>query len=333
MVSYMQDNDKSTEMLLEELNGLRLEVLNLKESEARLKQTEKNLRENEDKFRTIAQTAVDAIILADVHGNIIFWNESALRIFGYTEEEIAGKPLTILMPEQYIDAHQKGLQRIKSTGKSRYIGKTTEMHALRKNGDVFPIELSVAMWKSGEDYYYSGILRDITKRKKLESKLETLAVTDTLTQVFNRIKYYEIMKRETERTKRYDHPLSIIMFDIDRFKEVNDTYGHTVGDYVLRTLTQIVKKNLRETDYLVRWGGEEFIIIAPDTDLKKAKILAERNRKASEKYKYDHAGQITVSFGVTQFMKDDNEDTVIKRADDALYEAKRKGRNRVEVNV
>jgi len=83
----------------------------------------------------------------------------------------------------------------------------------------------------------------------------------------------------------------------------------------------------------VRWGGEEFIIIAPDTDLKKAKILAERNRKASEKFKYDPTGKITVSFGVTQFIKDDNEDTVIKRVDDALYEAKRKGRNRVIVNV
>jgi len=329
----MPDNDKSTEMLLEELNELRLEVSKLKESEARLKQKEKDLQENEDKFRTIAQTAIDAIILADVHGNIIFWNESARRIFGYTENEISGKSLTVLMPEQYRAAHMKGLEHIKSTGESKYIGMTTEMHALRKNGDVFPIELSVAMWKSGEEYYYSGILRDITKRKILESKLETLAVTDTLTQVFNRIKYYEIMKREIERTERYEHPLSIIMFDIDRFKEVNDTYGHTVGDYVLRTLTQIVKKNLRGTDYLVRWGGEEFIIIAPDTDIKKAKILAERNRKASEKYKFDHAGTITVSFGVTQFVEDDDEDTVIKRVDDALYEAKRKGRNRVEVNV
>jgi diguanylate cyclase (GGDEF)-like protein/PAS domain S-box-containing protein len=327
----MQDNDKSTERLLEELNELRLEVAKLKESQARLKQTEKELRENEDKFRTIAQTAVDAIILADINGNIIFWNESALRIFGYTGEEIAGKPLTILMPEKYRDAHQKGLQHTKSRGESKYIGKTTEMHALRKNGDVFPIELSVSMWKSGEDYYYSGILRDITKRKNLESELKTLAATDTLTQVFNRIKYYEIMKREMERTRRYDHPLSIIMFDIDHFKKVNDIYGHAVGDYVLRTLTQIVKENLRETDYLVRWGGEEFIIIAPDTDLKKAEILAERNRKASEKYKYEHTGKVTVSFGVTQFIKDDNEDTVIKRADDALYEAKRKGRNRVEV--
>lgn len=329
----MQDNDKSTERLLEELNKLSLEVARLKESETHLKQTEEELRESEDRFRTIAQTAVDAIILADVHGNIIFWNESARLIFGYTQDEISGKSLTILMPEQYRDAHRKGLELIKATGKSKYIGKTTEMHALRKNGDIFHVELSVSMWKAGEEYYYSGIVRDITKRKNLESELKKLAVTDTLTQVFNRTKYYEIMKRETERTKRYDHPLSIIMFDIDHFKKVNDIYGHAVGDYVLRTLTQIVKKNLRETDYLVRWGGEEFIIIAPDTDLKKAEILAERNRKASEKYKYDRAGTITVSFGVTQFIKDDNEETVIKRADDALYEAKRKGRNRVEVNV
>lgn len=329
----MPDNDKSTGMLLEELNGLRLEVSKLKESEARLKQKEKELQENEDKFRTIAQTAVDAIILADAHGNIIFWNKSAQLIFGYTEAEIFGRSLTILMPENYRDDHRKGLERIKSTGESLYIGKTMEMHALRKNGDVFPVELSVSMWRTGQEYYYSGILRDITKRKNLEIELKTLAVTDSLTQVFNRKKYYEIMEREIERTKRYDHPLSIIMFDIDHFKKVNDIYGHTAGDYVLLTLTQIVKENLRETDYLVRWGGEEFIIIAPETDLKEAEILAERNRKASEEYKYDHIGTITASFGVTQFTKDDNEDTVIKRADEALYEAKRKGRNRVEVNV
>ena len=150
----MQDNDKSTELLLEELNELRVEVAKLKESEAHLKQREKELRENEDKFRTIAQTAVDAIILADVHGNTIFWNESAQRIFGYTEDEISGKSLTILMPKRYRNAHKKGLELIKATGESKYIGKTTEMHALRKSGEVFPIELSVSMWKAGEEYYY-----------------------------------------------------------------------------------------------------------------------------------------------------------------------------------
>ena len=315
----MLDSEKPREELISELDSLRREIA--------------EHRENEDRFRTVAQTAVDAIILADVHGNVIFWNESAQRIFGYTEKEMAGKPLTVLMSPQDRDAHQKGLERIRLTGKSKYIGKTKEMQALRKNGEKFPIELSVAMWNVGEKTFYSGIVRDITKRKRLESELQTRADTDTLTQVFNRIKYDEIVKREIERARRYNHPLSLIMFDIDHFKIVNDTYGHAVGDYVLQALTQIVKLNLRETDYLVRWGGEEFVIIAPDTDIERAEILAERVRKSAEEYKFERAGTVTVSFGVTQFTKNDTEDTLIRRTDDALYSAKRMGRNRVEVIV
>ena len=315
----MPDNEKTKEQLISELDSLRREIA--------------EHRENEDRFRTVAQTAVDAIILADVQGNVIFWNESAHRIFGYTEEEIAGKPLTVLMSPEDRDAHQKGLEHIRLTGKSKYIGKTKEMQALRKNGEKFPIELSIAMWNVGEKTFYSAIVRDITKRKRLESELQTRATTDTLTQVYNRIKYYEIMKRDIERAKRYNHPLSLIMFDIDHFKMVNDTYGHAVGDYVLQALTHIVKLDLRETDFLVRWGGEEFVIIAPDTDIERAEILAERVRKSAEEYKFERVGTVTVSFGVTQFTKNDTEDTFIKRTDDALYAAKRMGRNRVEVIV
>jgi diguanylate cyclase (GGDEF)-like protein/PAS domain S-box-containing protein len=297
------------------------------------KQAEEALRDSEDKFRTIAQTAVDAIILSDSHGNILFWNKSAQRIFGYTEEEISGKPLTILMPERYRDAHQKGIERVHATGESKYIGSITEMHGLRKAGNEFPIELSVAMWRTDKQTFYSGIVRDITKRKLLESELGKLAITDKLTQVFNRTKFHEVIKTELERAYRYDHPLSLVMFDIDNFKKINDTYGHAVGDYVLQTLAQIVKENLREIDYLVRWGGEEFIIITPETDLEKAKVLAERVRKAIEDYRFNKAGKITISLGVTKFITDDTEDTIVKRADDAMYKAKQKGRNRVEVSV
>jgi diguanylate cyclase (GGDEF)-like protein/PAS domain S-box-containing protein len=325
----MPDSEKSREQLISELDSLRREIAVLRESEDRRREIE----ENEGRFRTVAQTAVDAIILADVHGNVIFWNESARRIFGYTEEEIAGKPLTVLMSPQDRDAHQKRLEHIRLTGQSKYIGKTKEMQALRKSGDKFPIELSVAMWTVGQKTFYSAIVRDITKRKRLESELQTRADTDTLTQVYNRIKYDEIVKREIEGAKRYGHPLSLIMFDIDHFKTVNDTYGHAVGDYVLQALTQIVKLDLRETDYLVRWGGEEFVIIAPDTDIKRAEILAERVRKSTEEYKFERVGTVTVSFGVTQFTKEDTEDSFIKRTDDALYAAKRLGRNRVEVIV
>ncbi|MFZ3137929.1 MAG: diguanylate cyclase [Thermodesulfovibrionales bacterium] len=312
--------------------GLLIKYDGLIEDITERKQTEEALRESEEKFRNIAQTAVDAFILADRNGNIIFWNRSAQRIFGYAEEEILGKPLTMLMPEQYREAHQKGMERVHAIGESKY-GSITEMRGLRKDGNDFPIELSVAMWKIGDETFYSGIIRDITNRKQLENELEKLATTDRLTQVFNRTKFHEVMKTELERVKRYNHPLSMVMFDIDHFKKVNDTYGHTVGDYVLQTLTQIVKEKLREIDSLVRWGGEEFIIIAPETDIEKAEVLAERIRKGTENYIFDQVGAITISLGVAQLKKDDTEDTFIKRVDDAMYLAKQKGRNRVEVSV
>jgi len=295
------------------------------------KRTEEALRESEEKFRNIAQTAVDAIILADSNGGIIFWNTSAQRIFGYTEEEIRGKPLTILMPEQFRAGHQKGMERVKSTGESKYFGRITEMQGLGKDGNVFPIELSVSMWKAGEGIFYSGIIRDITRRKELENELEKTATTDRLTQAYNRTKFHEVIKIEFERAKRYDHTLSIIMFDIDHFKKINDTYGHAAGDYVLQTLTQIVMENLREIDCLVRWGGEEFVVITPETDVASAEVLAERIRRAIEGYRFELTSTVTISLGVTQYRKNDSEDSFIKRADDAMYAAKGKGRNRVEV--
>jgi diguanylate cyclase (GGDEF)-like protein len=187
------------------------------------------------------------------------------------------------------------------------------------------------MWKAGEDISFSAIIRDITKRKKLEQELEKNATTDRLTEVFNRTKFHEIIKQEVERAKRYNQPLSMIMFDIDHFKNVNDTFGHSIGDYILKNLTQVVKENLREIDYLVRWGGEEFIIITPQTEMERAGVLAERVRKAVENYKFDIVGRITISLGVTQFKKHDTEDTFITRTDDALYSAKRRGRNCVAV--
>ena len=311
--------------------GLLIRYDGLIENIADRKRTEEALRESEEKFRNIAQTAVDAIILGDSVGNIIFWNTSAQRIFGYTEEEIAGNPLTILMPEQYRTGHQKGLERVKSTGESKYFGRITEMQGLRKDGTVFPIELSVSMWKAGEGLFYSGIIRDITRRKELENELARTATTDTLTQAYNRTKFHEVIKIEFERAKRYDHSLSLIMFDIDHFKKINDTYGHAAGDYVLQTLTQIVMENLREIDCLVRWGGEEFVVITPETDVASAEVLAERIRKAIEGYRFELTSTVTISLGVTQYRKNDSDDSFIKRADDAMYTAKGKGRNRVEV--
>jgi diguanylate cyclase (GGDEF)-like protein len=167
----------------------------------------------------------------------------------------------------------------------------------------------------------------------MEEELKKLSITDNLTQTYNRTKYDEVIKREIARTKRNSRPLSVAMFDIDHFKEVNDAYGHDVGDYVLKTLSQIAKKNIRDIDYLIRWGGEEFIVIVLDTDLRGAEVMAEKIRHAIENFNFDKVSRVTVSFGVTQFKQDDTEDSLMKRTDDALYQAKGKGRNRVEVIV
>lgn len=174
---------------------------------------------------------------------------------------------------------------------------------------------------------------EIIERKRLEEKLEKRAATDSLTQIYNRLGFENIIKREIERFKRYNQSLAIIIFDIDRFKKINDTYGHITGDYILKAIVDIAKKNIREIDYLVRWGGEEFMIVAPDTTLEKVEALAERIRKAIEDYKFDKAIRVTVSFGATHFTENDTENTFIKRADEAMYQAKAKGRNIVVVNV
>lgn len=135
------------------------------------KQMEETLRESEMRLRSVVQSAIDAIILADSDGNIISWNKGAQIIFGYEEEKVLGEPLTILMPERYREAHLKGLERVRRTGKSSYIGKISELHGLRKDGSEFPLELSRAAWKAGDKTFYGGIIRDITERKRIEEVL------------------------------------------------------------------------------------------------------------------------------------------------------------------
>jgi diguanylate cyclase (GGDEF)-like protein len=165
----------------------------------------------------------------------------------------------------------------------------------------------------------------------LEDELKEHASTDSLTKAYNRLKFDEIIESEINRSKRYDQMLSLIAFDIDHFKTVNDNYGHLFGDYVLKTIVNLTKDNIRGVDYLARWGGEEFMIILPETGLERAEALAQRIKEEIENYKFKKIVKVTVSFGVAQFKKDDSEDTLIKRADDALYKAKNKGRNRVEI--
>ncbi|WP_457567202.1 sensor domain-containing diguanylate cyclase [Desulfurobacterium sp.] len=171
-----------------------------------------------------------------------------------------------------------------------------------------------------------------TVMKELEVKnkeIKKLADTDELTGIYNRRKILEELEREITRTQRYGNPLSVIIFDIDFFKEVNDTYGHLMGDKVLREIAQTVKRNIRKPDSFGRYGGEEFLIILPETDISGGVKFAEKIRKLIENHPFPIDRKITISLGVTEYKYEDTIDTILARADRALYLAKESGRNRV----
>lgn len=323
-------------------------------------------------FRTLAETASDAIITTDEQDKILFVNGAAEKIFGFTVEEMTGRKLEVLMPESLRKAHKEGIKRYVETGRKRIPWESVETLGLHKSGKEIPVEISFGEFLSDGRRYFTGIVRDITERKKAEEKLkeyeehlrdqveertaellktnekliqeiserkrvekelETLAATDGLTQVYNRTKFDEIMRRELERAERFDKTLCIIIFDIDHFKLINDKYGHIAGDGVLKSTADFVKTHIRKFDYIVRWGGEEFVIIAPEIKLKGARVLAERIRRSVEEFKFNNVDGVTLSLGVTELKKTDSADSILKRADDAMYKAKKKGRNRVETKT
>lgn len=173
------------------------------------------------------------------------------------------------------------------------------------------------------------------RTQELEAKnreLARLAVTDGLTGLINRIKLDAELAAELLRVERYNTPLSVVLLDIDHFKHINDTHGHQAGDRVLVTLAEILLNSVRETDKLGRWGGEEFLLICPDTDLAAAQLLAERQRAAIETHEFSGISTCSASFGVAQYRHGDTATTLLGRADAALYRAKEGGRNRIEIS-
>ncbi|MES9996527.1 diguanylate cyclase [Desulfovibrio aminophilus] len=169
------------------------------------------------------------------------------------------------------------------------------------------------------------------RRDQAEARLREMATIDGLTRLFNRRHFLETGQTELERARRYGRALSLVMFDVDHFKKVNDTYGHDAGDAVLRSLADTARTALRQADVLGRLGGEEFAAILPETDLKAGMETAERLRRAVEELKVSHGElvlRLTVSLGVAQIREGEDLDGLLKRADQALYEAKNSGRNR-----
>ncbi len=166
--------------------------------------------------------------------------------------------------------------------------------------------------------------------EKLNVKLEEMVVTDGLTNLYNHKYIYERLEKEIKGAKRYSKPLSIMMFDIDFFKKINDQYGHQLGDNVLKFVSEFLKKELRDTDIIGRYGGEEFVVILPETPLRSAYNTAERLRLGLQNSVIEEGVQITISGGVVEVTTENNALELIGKADMLLYMAKHKGRNRIE---
>jgi len=164
----------------EELRQNLLRAIGVKELAVKVERAEQSLTESEHRFQSLVESATDAIVVANGRGIIVSWNRAASRLFGYATDEVVGQALTVLMPTRYRQAHEKGLARIETTGEGRVMGSVVELHGLRKNGEEFPIELSLATWKTATGSYYSGIIRDISDRKKAAQALEKLQHQHTL---------------------------------------------------------------------------------------------------------------------------------------------------------
>jgi len=172
---------------------------------------------------------------------------------------------------------------------------------------------------------------EITQISIEKREFKTKAFRDELTSIYNRAFFNQELTKQINLSVEENKTFCLIMFDVDKFKNFNDTYGHQVGDKILKMLVKEVKQNIRITDTLARWGGEEFIIILPETSLTIAKDIAEKLRVSIQTYKFVNDLSVTCSFGVYEFEKNDTEESIVKRIDTALYCAKENGRNRVEV--
>lgn len=174
-------------------------------------------------------------------------------------------------------------------------------------------------------------LNNYYKRKQYADGLELLRLsnTDSLTGIFNRSKFNEEFKKWTDYSNTYENDISLVFFDIDNFKRVNDNYGHMAGDKVIKDIALSIQSKIRSTDIFARWGGEEFVILLPNTGNNQAAEMAERMRVAIENVTCSEWGNITCSFGIATLKKNESADSFINRGDKLLYEAKRCGKNTV----
>jgi diguanylate cyclase (GGDEF)-like protein/PAS domain S-box-containing protein len=303
------------------------------------KRIEEALRQSEEKYRTILENIEEGYFEVDLAGNFTFFNDSVCRVLGYPREELMGMNNRHYTEKEEFKKIFQAYSKVYKTGETN---KEFGQQIIRKDGTKRYIEGSISLLKDSADKPtgFRGILRDLTERKKAEEELKKseqryleLSIIDDLTQLYNSRHFYAQIEKEIERSNRYQQPLTLLMLDLDKFKDFNDTYGHVEGDNVLSRLSQVIKECLRETDSAYRYGGEEFTIMLPMTIIEEGFVTAKRIQTKLRKETFTPVPgkdiYMTVSIGLAQYKPKEEIKAFVNRADQLMYQAKKNGRDRI----
>lgn len=270
----------------------------------------------------------DCVMVTDESDRIVFVNKGFERLTGYRRDDVVGQPPFFVTTGEHAlpmaEMASRSIKPVKVAVPDRYL--TIE----RRDGSLAYViaDVSNLELEQGLAVRKVCIGKDVTVQVERRKKLETLAQTDPLTGLFNRLCSDEILREAITQSRQDTMPLSVIMCDIDHFKQVNDTFGHAVGDVALKTVASVLSASVRAGDPVFRWGGEEFLIVLSDCALDEARRLADRIRIKVSELHHDIAGKLTLSLGVAQWDQAESINALIERTDQALYRAKNSGRNR-----
>lgn len=297
-------------------------------------QLTRQLEISTSRFRSVVDAAYDAIITIDQEHNITLFNRAAENLFGYESSEMMGQPVLRLIPEVHRPKHDSYVHQFaRSPINSRQMNERNRIYGLHRDGSLLPVEIAISKINVNGLLEFTAIIRDIEDRVRIMDEFQKEAVTDELTGLPNRREFLDTMESNLTSTEH----LSVLMLDIDHFKVVNDTYGHDAGDEVLSVLAKVGMSVVHKVGVFARWGGEEFMVALPNTNLEQARGIAEQLRAtiANQDFKHDwRTGRpipFTVSIGVaTREAGERDLSAILKRVDGALYQAKESGRNRIE---
>jgi diguanylate cyclase (GGDEF)-like protein/PAS domain S-box-containing protein len=303
-----------------------------------LQNTITTLRDSAQHTQAILDNIVDAVITIDDHGRIESFNLSASAIFGYSAQEAIGQNVSILMPQPHQSQHDGYLQHYRATGENRIMGGTRELDGLRKDGTIFPLNLSVSKLIMAGKTTFIGLVLDLTQRRQDEESIRRLAYYDPLTDLPNRRLLLDYLRHAILASTRTGQRGAVMFLDLDHFKRVNDDLGHSAGDELLQQVAQRLQTSVREGDIVARVGGDEFVLVMEAMGLQdqeaasRAEAIANKVLQSLGQPYVLHGKTYTStpSIGIMMFINDhESMEELLKKADSGMYQAKAAGRNRV----